>query len=333
MSLEDLGIEGYEPEADVPLCIDGDIVIYQPCCTYNEDTDAARRNIAKAINQKIDQLMEASGCSMYIFFVTTKFNFRDWIVDDYKANRSDKERPVNLAWAKQWAAKKLNCYYVKYMEADDLLGVFMTKNPNAVLWSIDKDLRQIPGKHLDDSTKKVINITHDGLLCINTVVSETTGKSKKKVYFTGMVGLHLQMLTGDNTDWIVGCGTREDAVWKSGAKKGQHYLRRDGLGEMAAAKLLISAVMHKGEMEASEATLGVVIHQYKLKFKDDWQLHLENQANLLFMTREREDNFIKRWTFDGRSEWMDIETGSIYDSPNGILISKAQAGQSSTAGT
>ena len=316
MSLEDLGIEGLEPEEDSVLCIDGDIVLYQPCCTYDEDTDAARRNISKAINQKIDQLMEASGCNMYIFFVTTKFNFRDWIADDYKANRSDKARPVNLAWAKQWTANKLNSHYRKYLEADDLLGIYMARNPNAILWSLDKDLRQIPGKHLDDATKEVVEITSEGILRADIIVSETTGKSKKKVYFTGTVGLHFQMLTGDGTDYIVGCGKREIATWKSGEKKGQEYLKRKGLGEVAAAKLLTSAVLYKGDRPANEVTLGIVIAEYKKLHGDDWQRHLEDQANLLFMVQQQEDNMIKRWTFDGREEWMDIETGKYYDKAN-----------------
>ena len=323
MSLEDLGIDGLVEEAR-PLCIDGDIVIYQPCCTYNDDTDQARNNIKKAINQKIDQLMEAAGCNMYIFFVTTKFNFRDWIVDDYKANRSDVERPINLAWAKRWASDTLNCHYLKYMEADDLLGVFMHSNKNAVLWSLDKDLRQIPGKHLDDSTKLVIDIDDVGLLRVDNIVSETTGKTKKKVYFTGEVGLHFQMLTGDSTDYIVGCGIREKAVWKSGARKGQEYLKRNGLGEMAATKILLGAIMNKCDLDSNTATLEAVKRQYQLKFGASSLDKLEEQANLLYMTRVRDGNFIKRWTHDGRGEWMDITNGAIHDSPNGRVIVKAQ---------
>ena len=313
MSLEDLGIEGYVPEPDKPLCIDGDIVLYQPCCVYNENTDAARRGIAKAIGQKIDQLMEASGCNQYIFFVTTKLNFRDWIVDDYKANRSDVERPVNLAWAKTWAVEHLNCHYKKYMEADDLLGVFMNNNPGAVLWSIDKDLRQIPGAHLDDDTKAVIDIGDEGILRVDLVTSQETGKTKKKVYFTGTIGLHYQMLVGDSTDWIVGCGTREEAQWKSGPNKGESYIRRKGVGSLAAVKLLLNAVVYKGEASSNDVTLGVVLDQYKSKFGDDWQVRLEDQANLLFMTRVQSGNMIKRWTFDDREEWMNITTGDYYD--------------------
>lgn len=326
MSFNDLGIEGYEPEPDVPLCIDGDIVIYQPCCTYNEDTAGARRMIAKAINQKIDQLMEASACNMYIFFVTTKFNFRNWIVDDYKFNRTNVERPVNLAWAKQWAAKELNCHFVKFMEADDLLGVFMHSHPNAVLWSLDKDLRQIPGKHLDDATKTVVEVTNEGILRTDIIVSETTGKSKKKVYFTGTVGLHYQMLIGDSTDYIVGCGKRNVATWKSGEKKGEEYLKRSGVGSVAAAKMLTSAVMQaKGySLDPNEATLKVVINEYKKLHGKDWSKHLEAQANLLFMTRIQEGNMIKRWTWDDREEWMDITTGELYASAERKAIGSTQ---------
>ena len=153
--------------------------------------------------------MLAAGCNKYIMFVTTKFNFRDQLVDDYKANRKDVERPVNLAWAKKWSTENLNTLNHKGLEADDLLGIYM--DDDTVLWSLDKDLRQIPGQHLDDDTMKVKEVTYEGEL-------EDRGK---KVYFTGMVGFYYQCLVGDSTDNIVGCGKRVPATYKSGAKAGQ----------------------------------------------------------------------------------------------------------------
>ena len=161
MSLEDLGLIDYEV-VDKTLLLDGDIVIYQPCCVFNEDDDQSRKLIAKNINTKIERLMEAAECNTYIMFVTTKFNFRDHLVDDYKANRQDVERPVNLAWAKRWAVDNLNTHFHKGMEADDLLGTHQTDD--TVIWSLDKDLRQIPGSHLDDATQKVVEVTELGSL-------------------------------------------------------------------------------------------------------------------------------------------------------------------------
>lgn len=301
MSLEDLGLIDYEI-VDRTLLLDGDIICYRPCCIFNDDdSDMSRRQVAKYINMKIDELMKAADCNEYIFFVTTKFNFRDDLVDDYKANRNDTERPVNLAWAKRWCVDNLNTHFHKGLEADDLLGIHMTDD--TVLWSLDKDLRQIPGKHLDDDSLKVVEVTNEGVLRTDITVN-SEGKKKKKHYFDGTIGLYFQMLTGDSTDHILGCGKRVDAVYKSGAKKGESYIKRQGVGPGAAIKLLDKA-------NSLQCALDIVVEQYKKVHNDDWQEHLETQANLLFMVREQDGEIIKRWTYDGRDEYFDMSKGEI----------------------
>jgi 5'-3' exonuclease len=313
MSLEDLDLIDYVQE-DKTLLVDGDLVVFQSCCVFNEDDDQSRRMIQKNINKKIDDLMEAAGCNMYLFLLTTKFNFRNFLIDDYKGNRDDAEKPVNLSWAKSWAAKSLNSHYFKMLEADDLLGILMTEH--TVLWSLDKDLRQIPGFHLDDKTRKIVTITEEGTLYEFTVTSEKTGKKKKKVYFDGNAGLYFQMLIGDSTDNILGCAIRERAVRKTGVDKGQEYIRRKGVGSTTAVKLLMTAALYKGDRSIDDALVLTVISEYKKVHKENWQFHLETQANLLFMVRKQYGNVIKRWTFDGRDEYFCLDKGVILDDYN-----------------
>lgn len=296
MSLEDLGLIDYEI-VDKTLIVDGDIIVYRPCCIFNEDDDMSRRQISKYINLKLDELMEAAGCNKYIMFLTTKFNFRDDLVDDYKGNRVDVERPVNLAWAKLWTINNLNSHFHKGLEADDLLGIHMKED--TVLWSLDKDLRQIPGEHLDDATQKIVTVTEEGKL-------EDRGK---KIYFDGTVGFHYQLLIGDSTDHIVGCGKRVEAVYKSGAKKGETYIKRQGIGPKAAVKIITEAVMNKGKLPLLAATLNAVIKEYQKIWGDDWQEELEKQAQLLFMIREQDGEKINMWTYDGRDAWFDLTKG------------------------
>jgi 5'-3' exonuclease len=308
MSLADLDLLDYEEE-DKTILLDGDLIVYQSCCVFNEDDDQSRRMIQKYINKKIDDLMDAAGCNLYLLLLTTNFNFRDFLIDDYKANRSTTVRPVNLSWAKAWASKALNSHYHKMLEADDLLGILMTKD--TVLWSLDKDLRQIPGFHLDDKTRKVISITQGGTLREDTITSAKTGKKKKKIYFDGNAGLYFQMLIGDSTDNILGCAVREVAVRKSGVDKGKEYIRRKGVGSSAALKLLMNAALYRGDRTVDEVLLQTVICEYKKIHKENWQAHLETQANLLFMVREQYDNVIKRWTFDNRDEYFCLVEGVI----------------------
>ena len=57
----------------------------------SDDSQVALGGNLLNINTKIDSLMTAADCNMYILFLTTKFNFRDFLVDDYKANRANTE--------------------------------------------------------------------------------------------------------------------------------------------------------------------------------------------------------------------------------------------------
>lgn len=307
MSLEDLGITHYTAKT---LLLDADIIIYQACCIFTDDSDQARRMIMKQINSKVDTLMTAADCDKYIMFVTTKFNFRDQLVDDYKLNRSEAERPVNLAWAKRWAVTSLNNHYHKGLEADDLLGIHMTKMTDVVLWSLDKDLRQIPGQHLDDKTQQVVNITDTGVLKEYTHTTPS-GKKKSKVYFDGTIGLLYQILIGDSTDYILGCAKRVPAIRKSGEKKGEHYIKRQGIGPKEAIKILTKAALNPGEHTVLMSAWYAVANEYLKLHGRNWQEHLETQANLLFMVRRQYGEVIKRWTCDFRAEYFDLVKGEI----------------------
>ena len=305
MSLEDLGIIGHKSKT---LLIDGDIIIYQPCCIFNEDDDQSRRQIAKHISNKVDKLMADAGCDRFMMFVTTKFNFRDQLVDDYKANRIEVERPVNLAWAKRWAVAKMTNFFKKGLEADDLLGIYTGED--TVIWSTDKDLRQIPGEHLDEETREIITITENGRLEEKHWITEQ-GNKRNKIYFEGLIGLYYQMLIGDSTDNIIGCAKREEVVVKSGKNKGQVVTKRVGVGPKKAYTGIIGAIMSDINADPAEKALEYVISEYKKRFGDEWQVNLETQGNLLFMVRQMHKNYIRRWTYDGRKEYFNLDTGKI----------------------
>lgn len=273
------------------LIVDGDIVVYKPCCIFKDDSDYDRTQISRNVQGFINKLVADASADDYQVFLTTKTNFRDDIVDDYKANREDIERPVNLAWAKRWAVDNLESNFRSKLEADDLLGIHM--NENTILWSLDKDLRQIPGKHLDDATRQVVTVTEYGTL-------KDLGK---KAYFDGMVGFFYQLLIGDGTDWIVGCGKRVPADTKMGTK-------RVGIGHKAACQIILKAAMRKPN--DIEPVMEAVYNEYKKLWGDEWVHHLETNARLLWMVREQKDNLIKMWTHDDRDEWFDLDKGVIH---------------------
>jgi 5'-3' exonuclease len=275
------------------LIVDGDIAIYKPLCVFDEDHDVMRTKSINMIKQQLTERMLDAGCSDYIFCLTGKENFRDFLVDDYKFNRIGKPRPVNLAWAKAWAMEHLDGKLVVGIEADDLMGILAKEN--TVLWSVDKDIRQIPGQHLDEGTRQIVTVTEEGELI-----------DGEEIKFSGQLGFYYQLLIGDTADYIVGCGNRVSRVYKSGAKKGQPYVARSGVGPKKAYKALMT----------SKDPLQTVIDFYRLTFKDKWQEKLETQAGLLYMGRELEGNWLRQWTVDGRDQWINVITGAMFYGPN-----------------
>jgi 5'-3' exonuclease len=283
------------------LNIDGDILIYKPCCVHNEDTDICREAIVKGIKDYLKFLLMRSGCDSYKVFLTPKTNFRNYITDDYKANRKGVVRPVNLVWAKEWATTHLNAVVIAGLEADDLLSIYQTDD--TVLWSPDKDLRQVPGMHLDDNSKLVTHVDEVGVL--KTI-------AKGKIYFSGTVGLYYQMLVGDSADYIVGCGSRVSKVYKSGKKRGQGYISRQGVGPKEAMDILTRAVLRNQEDPLGECRQAV-FNNYDRLFGKKAKEKMEAQANLLFMVQklDLDTNRIQRWTLDDRVEYMCLHTGEI----------------------
>jgi len=104
-----------------------------------------------------------------------------------------------------------------------------------------------------------------------------------------------QLLTGDDTDNIVGCGLKVGGEYKSGKKKGQWRVRRVGVGPAKAIEVLADC---NTEFEMYEAVLA----QYVALYPDaDNALkiavpQLKENAILLWMVREyNEDSSYKMW--------------------------------------
>jgi len=284
------------------LLIDGDLLIYQKCCVHNEDDDIDRRLITNYLRTKISEACSASNCGRYRVFLTAKENFRHWISDRYKINRVGVEKPVNLAFAKQWSVDHMNAEYELYLEADDLMAIHQTED--TVIYSGDKDLRQVPGAHLNANTFQMEHVSELGAVW----TEEAAGAKPDKIKFNGYKGFMFQCLTGDSTDSILGCGVRKRLTYKSGPQKGDMYLKRLGIGPKAAMQLL------KGCPQTKQSFFHVVKREFqKLYSEGSAMREFEKEANLLYMVRDYdpETKLAKRWTYDEREEHLNITTGEI----------------------
>lgn len=286
------------------VLIDGDLLIFAVCaaCEYgHEPEDVNIDEVYQSIEDKVSNIKRDLNVDKARIFLS-EGNFRNYIRYDYKENRKDAWRPECLKDAHEYAKLWMNAEYVQGLEADDLL--VMNQGEGKVVASIDKDIPQREGWYYKWATPyqdaELFEVKGLGTLDYN-----------KKVRGTGFKFFCAQLLTGDPTDGIMGCGARERAVYNSGAKKGQEYVKRKGVGGKAAVELL------KG-IQSEREGLGIVYWQYVERFgKQDALSKMVEQGRLLYMIREtRVDDLGQMeallWHPNPKvKEWINLQTGEI----------------------
>lgn len=88
-------------------------------------------------------------------------NFRHKIATraEYKGNRVGAERPKNYNAVREHLITEWKAIVTAGEEADDRLGIEMTRDANSVCCSIDKDLKQLPGWHYNFHTSELVAIS------------------------------------------------------------------------------------------------------------------------------------------------------------------------------
>lgn len=197
------------------LLIDGDMIVHRSCVAVEKDTRFLDRyhllfsdeeEAWGVLMETLGELTDLAGTSDVVFCFSdpSRRNWRyEMVWDDYKSARAGQRKPLAY-WAVIDRLKRnaVSTRSRDYLEGDDMLGILQT-DPNQTLgvtaiWSLDKDLKQIPGFHLQDD--EIIEIT------------EQEGD-----FF------HLyQTLAGDVTDGYSGCpgvgNERANSILKSGHK-------------------------------------------------------------------------------------------------------------------
>lgn len=227
--------------------------------------------LEQRLREKIEIIIKSSGCKQAEFYFSEGGNFRFDIAKQqkYKGNRDGFEKPYH--WKTVDAYIKSNYHHVEIFgrEADDALAERQRRDKNTIICTRDKDLLITPGWHYRWSC----------------------GERQKEVlphYVTEDVAwqnFFFQMLIGDNTDNIPGCGEKEEVLWG-----GKVQLRRKGIGKKEAIRLLDTVtdkwtLYHIARME------------YVKKFGSDYEDKMLENARLLFVGQSENDLF----TFD----WLD----------------------------
>jgi 5'-3' exonuclease len=177
------------------LLIDGDIIAYK-ASTMSEHSikweDSTIWTLHADENQgkylalsEIEDLKENLQADSITIALTDNVNFRKDILPCYKDNRKQKRKPLILGAIRKWLIDEYDAIIYPNLEADDVLGILATepqKKEERIICSLDKDLRQIPGK-----------LSQDG----RTIVK----RNKTECDWWHLV----QTLTGDAVDGFSGC--------------------------------------------------------------------------------------------------------------------------------
>lgn len=327
------------------LLVDGDMVAFSHAAAEEYGKEPEDVNFAKIVSSmdaKMKFMADRLQATDVICLISGDTNMRHSLFPAYKANRDGVWRPDNLKNAK---AHLMTCWdglRMDGLEADDLCAMFsrfkyemdMGKRglikglefkgirddyDEVYIASLDKDLAQI-GKsnpagngakifmyRWETSTKgeKIIPLSGFGELKL-IIKTDGKGKQKKEVKGTGARFFLWQLLTGDGTDGIIGCGIREKKVYKSGAKCGQEYMKRDGVGAIAAYEML-------AHVNSYAEGLSIVQTQYLLRFGDGWAENLLTNGRLLYMANMvDEGHLVRMWHYNPKIvDRFDLKTKQL----------------------
>lgn len=147
------------------------------------------------LRRVIAQAEERYGAMEVELYLSGKINYRHLLDHTYKGNRDAVQKPHWNGRLRNYIQDKYGARVTKTWEADDEVGIRATElGDRAVICSVDKDLRQVPGHHIVLG-KGHLHVTERG----------------------GLMRLYTQILAGDATDNVRGC-------WQVGAEGAWSYL-------------------------------------------------------------------------------------------------------------
>lgn len=231
--------------------------------------------IKRIVDETIEHIVKATGSDKYIVCLSGKGNFRLDVAKQqpYKGNRDpNTARPYHYDTVGDHIIAAHPHVVVDGIEADDWMAIQQRKEPKGnIICSRDKDLMTCFGWHYrwacgEKQPEK-----------LNHWISEF---DSKKFFFH-------QMLIGDNTDNICGCGERIEMMWG-----GKLTLRRKGIGEKAAQQLL-------ADCSTVEELYNTVSECYQNQFGDRWEEVMLENARLLYIGQTAEKLF--EWS------WLDLK--------------------------
>jgi 5'-3' exonuclease len=181
--------------------IDADILVYR--VGFASEDQPSGIALAR-LRETFGGILRSLELQDYIAFLTSTdhSNFRYQIFPEYKANRKQ-PKPIHYDLLRAALEEDYGAKVIYGEEADDAIGVENTKREgDAIVVTIDKDLKQLPGKHFN---------------FVKSILFTVTPEEGLKYFYN-------QLLMGDRTDNIPG-------LTGIGEKKAAAALARAGVEE------------------------------------------------------------------------------------------------------
>ena len=159
--------------------------------TSHVDLNECKESFQAVIRTYEEAVEEPCGVIL-CYSCPTRHYFRHDILPTYKGNRKGNAPPLGLRALIDWSKEEYDFKVKPNLEADDVMGILATvKGAKTIIVSIDKDMKQIPGLHLNARTPS------EGVFRVSPEFAEFY--------------LWMQVLTGDQVDGytgIPGCGPK-----------------------------------------------------------------------------------------------------------------------------
>ena len=224
--------------------LDGDIILYSVGFASQDDPV---EYALKSARSACETVMYDLGASRLHIYLTGSGNYRESVVDDYKANRRGTDRPTHYAAIKEYMIDTLGAQLIEGEEADDALGYNAVLHGHGIA-TLDKDLDGVPGVHYNWKKRSVYYVSPE---------------DADRFFYA-------QLLTGDSTDNIRGLFKRTGVKAMAATKEPLEYMD-DPVEMYAHVKQVYMDAIEKKRMSSDEADV------------DRW---LDEQGKLLWIRRE-----------------------------------------------
>jgi hypothetical protein len=228
----------------------------------------------QSIKQKVEYIVEASGCTDYRVCIQGEGNFRKAYESkfvDYKGQRTAK--PLLFAECFEYMEKKYKdkCIVTTGQETDDFVNIAAWESYSKAKKTRSKDKADVVVAYVD---KDIVQNGRGWFLNYNKLDEGVFWNNEFEQY----KGFWMSVLTGDAADNIFGLEKLHPIT------KERFGIKREGVGPVAASKILEG-------LKTEREMIARVSECYSASWEEDWQERLQDTCFFLYLRRKPDEMF------------------------------------------